>query len=525
LHTRADSRILMLLMTTLTTPTRMQSGPTIAGRQGSSRRVQARGTAGAMKRILLLCVLSPHGLAAAVEHEYTVRVSPDLARMQVEARYSRPPAHIEARASEAGSLVSSVLDCERGHAIETRNRRLLLPAAGLRCLRYSVDLDRAARGERHNRQLAARARYVSPSRWLWRPRLDETDSIRVRFELPEGIDVAVPWTPVAGANREYLLTASPESANAAAIFGRFAYHELPVGDANLRVVLADGERPLDQEAMLAWLTATATDVSLAYGRFPNPAAFVLVLPVSAERRWSDSPVPFGRVVRDGGEAVELFVDPVRPLADYLGDWTATHEFSHLMLPYLDSEARWISEGFAQYYQNVLLARAGAYDEATAWKNILAGLERGRAARPELSPNAAAGQRRRGARMKVYWSGAALALMADVTLRERSDGAESLDTVLDRLQTCCLPSTRTWTGPEFFAALDELIEDAVFMPLYRRYADRAGFPDVSTYMDRLGVVGADGAARIDPDAPLGRLRRNIMRRNSETAAWRRGLAVD
>ena len=40
-----------------------------------------------------------------------------------------------------------------------------------------------------------------------------------------------------------------------------------------------------------------------------------------------------------------------------------------------------------------------------------------------------------------------------------------------------------------------------------------------------LLPADGAARIDPDAPLGRLRRNIMRRNSETAAWRRGLAVD
>jgi predicted metalloprotease with PDZ domain len=32
-------------------------------------------------------------------------------------------------------------------------------------------------------------------------------------------------------------------------------------------------------------------------------------------------------------------------------------------------------------------------------------------------------------MKAYWSGAALALMADIKLRLRSDDEESLDTVL------------------------------------------------------------------------------------------------
>ena len=68
---------------------------------------------------------------------------------------------------------------------------------------------------------------------------------------------------------------------------------------------------------------------------------------------------------------------------------------------------------------------------------------------------AASGRVRSSRMKVYWSGAALALMADVTLRERSGGEESLDTVLKRFQECCLPSKDVWTGPEFFARLDTL----------------------------------------------------------------------
>jgi len=50
-----------------------------------------------------------------------------------------------------------------------------------------------------------------------------------------------------------------------------------------------------------------------------------------------------------------------------------------MLPYLDRRQRWISEGFSQYYQNVLLARSGAYDDLYAWQKLYEGYERGRKA--------------------------------------------------------------------------------------------------------------------------------------------------
>jgi len=38
-------------------------------------------------------------------------------------------------------------------------------------------------------------------------------------------------------------------------------------------------------------------------------------------------------------------------------------------------------------------------------------------------------------MKVYWSGAALALLADVELRRRSDGEQTLDDILGEFQQC------------------------------------------------------------------------------------------
>ncbi len=238
-------------------------------------------------------------------------------------------------------------------------------------------------------------------------------------------------------------------------------------------------------AIVDWLRDTAIHVSAISGTFPVPKPRVEVI-ATAGTRWNNSPVPFGRVTRSGGETIELYVDVTRPIEDLYADWTASHEFSHLMLPRIGWRHRWISEGFASYYQNVLMTRAGQYSTSEGLRRLSAGLERGRASRPELSPNEAARQGIRRARMKIYWSGAALALLADLEIRERSDGRDSLDAVLGRFQECCLPSNRRWSGTEFLARLDALLDEPVFMPLYRQHADAAGFPDVAAALanDRL-----------------------------------------
>jgi predicted metalloprotease with PDZ domain len=176
-----------------------------------------------------------------------------------------------------------------------------------------------------------------------------------------------------------------------------------------------------------------------------------------------------------------------------------------MLPLVRERHRWISEGFASYYQNVLMSRAGRYTEREAWTKLHEGFERGRASRPELSPNNAAAQGVRQARMKIYWSGAAIALLADIELRERSGGRESLDTALDRLQKCCLPSERTWSGTELFTKLDSLVDGPVFMPLYRRHANNTGFPNLRPVFERLGVDIEDDKVRIHRGAELAHIR--------------------
>ncbi len=474
--------------------------------------------------MITLAALSVVGTAAAepVTHFYTVTVDYSLSWLWVEARFSHPIEHVVARSRDAGRYLADVRGCDQEPQIRMRNRRMMLPQGGVRCLNYTVDLRRAASEYRSSHELDAANVVVSPSYWLWRPELFNDTQIQVDFHLPENARVSVPWQPIDDSGYHYRLGRSPESAFAPVVFGKFDYREIEVPGATLRVSLVDTDADVDSDAIFDWVRAAATDASLAYGRFPGQSPQIVVVPAAGGR--SSSPVPFGRVVRDGGETVELFVDPSRPVADYLGDWTATHEFSHLLLPYLQSEHHWISEGFAQYYQNVLLTRAGAYDEQVAWEKLHAGFERGRRSRPELSPNEAAAGTVRSARMKIYWSGAALALMADVTLRERSGGRESLDVVLDRFRSCCLPSQDVWTGPQFFAKLDSLISEPVFMPLYRRYADTAGFPDTSDVFERLGVRVHDDKVSFRRKAELQAVREAITRVDGPVAEQRGHLAA-
>lgn len=474
----------------------------------------------------MLVTAGPVAATAEPVHEYEVRVDEALTRLEVEARFAAPQGEVHARSGRAGGLLTSARDCDSGEVLGASGRRLPLRRAGTECLRYSVDLERAARTERRNRMLADDNLLLSPSVWLWRPALADGSSIRVRFRLPGDIEVSVPWARAHGEENVYLLAASPESAHAPAAFGRFEQHEISSGGARLRVSLLAGEPALETETVLNWLRAAAADVALAYGRFPNPSPQVVVIPIGhADRQGGSAAVPFGRVIRDGGESIEFFVDQRRPVEDFLADWTATHEFSHLMLPYLERRYRWISEGFAQYYQNVLRARSGAYTAEQAWQKLYEGLERGRRSRPELSPNGAAATARRGARMKVYWSGAALALLADVELRGRSGGRESLDLVLDRLQACCLPSPATWSGPELLSKLDSLAGSRVFMPLYQAHAETPGFPDTGALFDRLGIDIIGGRVRLREKAELVAIRDAITGLDADTARWREQLAAD
>ncbi|MEM7708917.1 MAG: hypothetical protein AAF358_25435 [Pseudomonadota bacterium] len=436
-------------------------------------------------------------------HRYHLTISEDLKTLAVRAELASRMRTIRSRNSSTAEFVSGVKSCA-GQPLKRAGRNIELPSS-VSCVTYRFDLAGADASERRSWvRLAPSNLLIKPSDWLFRPRVSADSELELTIDLPPGVILSVPW-PAGDSPGTYRLTASPASSKALLALGTFEQREIAVPGALLRAsFLRDDVGPMDVDKISAWLKQAASGVALAHGRFPNPNPQVLVVPVRGSR---SSPVPFGRVIRDGGEAVQFFVDPDRSLDDLLGDWTATHEFAHLLLPYVKD--RWVSEGFASYYQNVLMGRSGYYTELKGWIKLHAGIERARAVRPLMSPVATSGRGRKP-RMMVYWSGSALALLGDVRQRQLSGGEESLEVVLGRMADCCLPSAETWDAERFFARLDELSEHKVWMALYRQHAKSPGIPDLTKLYQQLGIeVDADGGLTLDDNAPQADLRRALM----------------
>ncbi len=436
--------------------------------------------------------------ASADEHVYSVRIADSLDVVSVRVALAAPVAMLESAAGDAGALTG--LEACGGHQPRLEGPGIV--TAGVSCLRYRHPLVSATtRGPRP----PDGAVVTAPGRWLWLPPEHPEQRIRIELELPAGAHASVPWPDIGP--RTYRLPPSPRSSTAIAVFGAFASERLTVPGTQLRVALLDSaDATLDRDDMLTWLSRAAGDVAAISGRFPSPDAQIIVQPSDRGR----ASVPFGYVIRNGGEAVRFFVKPGLQLEDYLSDWTATHEFSHLLLPYVDAAQKWISEGFASYYQNVLLARRGVYSEQEAWQRLHRSFATAGALEDPPPLNGIAGRPFREVRMLIYWSGAAIALMADTHLRDRSGGDESLDTVLARLQRCCLPGPGTWSGETLFARLDELSPYPVFLELYRAHADAQGMPDLTRLYDELGIEPTESGVVLNERAPLAHVRQAIMR---------------
>jgi predicted metalloprotease with PDZ domain len=172
--------------------------------------------------------------------------------------------------------------------------------------------------------------------------------------------------------------------------------------------------------------------------------------------------------------------------------------------------RWLAEGIASYYQNISRARAGHMSQKEAWQKLHAGFGRGRKdSGSQTLRQANRNLGKQGGYMRVYWTGAAIALLADVDLRRQSGGRQSLDLVLDEFAACHLPSEKMWKVEEFLATLDQIGKTDVFTRLYDRYVDNPRFPDLDNAYAYLGLSSSrKGKLRLG-DGASGVTVRNAM----------------
>lgn len=272
---------------------------------------------------------------------------------------------------------------------------------------------------------------------------------------------------------------------------------LRAGDTRLEVRVFGVDDPARVGVLQDWIAEAARAPLTVAGHFPLRSARVEI----RQRDSRDaSPVPWGQTTRSDDVRVLLYVRADATPTELRDDWTAVHELSHLFHPYLGNQGRWLAEGLASYYQNILRARTGLTTPEDAWRKLDAGFERGRRAAAG-TPLDALG-RGDGGTMRIYWGGAAFWLEADVALRQRG---RSLDAVLATYSNCCLRGTEHVMPANFVAALDRVGGDGVFADLYARYAASTSFPSLDDAYRALGVTRHGAKMRFSLGDAAARLR--------------------
>ena len=395
--------------------------------------------------------------------DYTVTVFDDFERATVRAclQGGSVARLVPINDGSAGLLSGAWLD---GSPLTVRAGHILLPRAQSdTCVDYAVQL-----GATPWRTGDFSAAISSQTHWLWRPEpLPPRIEARVRFDLPEDAQLSVPWPQSEDALAPEQTVFFTESY---AVFGSFERDVFFVGDTRVEVARL-GPEPSAADVR-RWLVRAVEVAASVGGRFPSRRLHFIVLPVAAH----DRPVLFGMLRRGGGPSVLLLPSSTASSSELQTDWVAIHELSHLWLPRLRAQDRWISEGIATYLQEVLRARCGLLSGAQAWIRFEEGFERGRRAGTgrKLSDESTA-VNRTGAYHRVYWAGAAFALEVDVRLRTQTGGKVDLMGVLSATEPLWSDELHPVSGPTLLRALDRAGNSGFIEELGRVYAARTDFP--------------------------------------------------
>lgn len=402
---------------------------------------------------------------AAVAREMQVTIADDLSSVDV--RVSAGMGKLEAQSPE---VWSSLLVLENG-VLEngTKRSRFLVPTDPAKELVYRVELS-------HTGAQWGISRWHNPLRlsdwthWLLTPvNWSMTRPFELKLEVPGKGSAILPFQLIRHSPGQFAYKAYPilPDHGGLSVFGNAQVRQLVFGDTGMTSAVI-GDQSDETRMLFEWIEQVVQAAVDVHGSAPGEKSLVVVVPVPFVR----GVVPWAHVMRGGGSHIIAYVKQGASMDELLEDWTLFHEMTHLYHPYLHSGGRWVSEGFASYYQNVYRAHAGVVEPDYAYQRLMAGLERGR------KENVRAGNRpvTQGGRMRTYWTGAALALGADVSIRRHSRQDGSLALAMGQFAARQMPVDRSWHPRDYLAALDDELATPVLVPMYDDYVRDRYFPE-------------------------------------------------
>jgi hypothetical protein len=416
----------------------------------------------------------------------TVTVSEDLREMTVETCFgASPPDEIEARhEGELDIQIGASRQRVQGHRVAigrgvdciSEHRMLNLNGAGLSVLEHRD--------------------------WLWQARGALNVVVRTQFYVPAGVEVSVAW-PRTG--NTYWMDETAMSWGGFTVIGRFVRREILIDHTTLDV--AHTEAITNQEVITNWLTRAVHNLHTLDVPWEADRVQIVLLP----RALHGVGVGFGLASRGGGRSALFLIDPRGSPEEFSSDWQATHELVHMVHPVFYDADAWLREGIATYYQEILRARGGTQTEEEAWRHLRSGIANGNLQRSGRSLASESAQMQTShAYTRVYWWGAALVFLADVTLHQHG---KSMDVAIAGLRRAAASQpSRAWSAQEAARVMDEATGVSVWQSMIQDASSATDYPEVETQFRSLGVFpGPSGTITLHEDAFLSRVRQRIARR--------------
>ena len=240
---------------------------------------------------------------------------------------------------------------------------------------------------------------------------------------------------------------------------------------NLRFHWEDAFSATEQQRLQNWIIRTDRALTELVGELPFTRHIFF-----HRRDNSREPVPWAHTQRSPTQGVHFHVDMSYPQQDFDEDWTAPHELSHLVIPYLGRKNAWFAEGFASYMQYQVMMQMGVLTHSDAQQRYAQRIERAekRFALDDLPfVEAAPKLRAMGQYPTMYWGGAVY--FKQVAQQLSIQGRISLIDTLASYVSCCRNEDASLKT--LITQLDQLASGRVFRHCMDEFERQPGFPDI------------------------------------------------
>jgi hypothetical protein len=268
----------------------------------------------------------------------------------------------------------------------------------------------------------------------------------------------------------------------------------------IEISFEDGPLDLSRDEVTAWISKSASAVTAYFGRFPVSRYQIVIEPVSGR-----SGVLSGTTWPEGGAHSRIHIGEHTTVRDLDRDWVMTHEMVHTAFPDQPPSHHWIEEGISTYVEPLARSWIGRYSTTKVWTDLVDGLPNG------LPRDGDGGLDHTPTWGRTYWGGALFCLMADIEIRERTQGRRGLVDALRGILAAGGNDQVSWPIERAFREGDKAVGVPVLEELYKKMKDAPVAPDLDAIWRGLGVTVRHGALDLDERAPKAAIRRAISTR--------------